>query len=177
MGGQEFLDYVFDEMTYKILRGAQKEILDRIDVAPTAATATAVSVPEITGQPSLGIVAEAIGNLSDEAARPVVIINKGTWAAFKAVQYAGSFSVDPFEGLDVIFDSTIKTYAAASSGETWMIVGDPAGVQVNFPNGDDVRLKYDDTSLAEADLVKIVGRMYAAFGVTVDKAFCRVTKA
>lgn len=58
-----------------------------------------------------------------------------------------------------------------------MIVGDPAGVQVNFPNGDDVRVKYDDTSLAEKDLVKIVGRMYAAFGVTTDKAFVKVTKA
>lgn len=177
MGGQEFLDYIFDEITYKILRKAQEEILARIEAAPAAATASAVSVPEITGQPSLGIVAEAIGNLSDEATRPVVIINKGTWAAFKAVQYAGQFNVDPFEGLDVIFDSTIKTYAAASSGDTWMIVGDPIGVQVNFPNGEDVRLKYDDTSLAEADLVKIVGRMYAAFGVTTDKAFVKVTKA
>jgi hypothetical protein len=177
MGGQEFLDYIFDEITYKILRKAQEEILARIEAAPAAATASAVSVPEITGQPSLGIVAEAIGNLSDEATRPVIIMNKGTWAAFKAVQYAGQFNVDPFEGLDVIFDSTIKTYAAASSGDTWMIVGDPIGVQVNFPNGEDVRLKYDDTSLSEADLVKVVGRMYAAFGVTVDKAFVKVAKA
>ena len=177
MGGEEFLDYIFDEIEYKITREAQKQILAAIIAAPAAATATAVGVPAITGTPTLGIVAEAIGNLSDEARRPVIIMNKQTWAAFKAVQYAGQFNVDPFEGLEVIFDSTIKTPTAAASGETWMIVGDPAGVQVNFPNGDDVRLKYDDTSLAEKDLIKVVGRMYAAIGVTTDKALVKVTKA
>lgn len=177
MGGEEFLDYIFDEIEYKITREAQKQILAAIIAAPAAATATAVGVPTITGTPTLGIVAEAIGNLSNEATRPVIVMNKSTWAAFKAAQYAGQFSVDPFEGLTVIFDNTLKTLTAASSGETWMIVGDPAAVQVNFPNGDDVRIKYDDTSLAEKDLIKIVGRMYAAIGVTTDKALVKVTKA
>lgn len=177
MGGEEFLDYIFDEIEYKLTREAQKNILAAIIAAPAAATATAVGVPAITGTPTLGIVAEAIGNLSDEATRPVIVMNKSTWAAFKAVQYAGQFNVDPFEGLTVIFDNTLKTPTAAASGETWMIVGDPAAVQVNFPNGDDVRIKYDDTSLAEKDLIKIVGRMYAAIGVTTDKALVKVTKA
>lgn len=177
MGGEEFLDYIFDEIEYKLTREAQKNILAAIIAAPAAATATAVGVPAITGTPTLGIVAEAIGKLSDEATRPVIVMNKSTWAAFKAVQYAGQFNVDPFEGLTVIFDNTLKTPTAAASGETWMIVGDPAAVQVNFPNGDDVRIKYDDTSLAEKDLIKIVGRMYAAIGVTTDKAFVKVTKA
>lgn len=177
MTGEDFLQYVFDEITYQILRKAQQELIAAITAAPATATATAVGVPTISGQPSLGIVAEAIGNLSDEASKPVVIINKGTWAAFKAVQYAGSFSVDPFEGLDVIFDNSLKTYAAASSGEVWMIVGDPTGAQANFPNGDGVKLKYDDLSLAEADLVKIVGRLYVALGLTADDSFVTVTKA
>ena len=136
-----------------------------------------LSFVQASGTPTLGIVAEAIGKLSDEATRPVIVMNKSTWAAFKAVQYAGQFNVDPFEGLTVIFDNTLKTPTAAASGETWMIVGDPAAVQVNFPNGDDVRIKYDDTSLAEKDLIKIVGRMYAAIGVTTDKALVKVTKA
>lgn len=177
MGGEEFLDYIFDEIEYKLTREAQKNILAAIIAAPAAATATAVGVPAITGTPTLGIVAEAIGKLSDEATRPVIVMNKSTWAAFKAVQYAGQFNVDPFEGLTVIFDNTLKTPTAAASGETWMIVGDPAAVQVNFPNGDDVRIKYDDTSMAEKDLIKIVGRMYAAIGVTTDKALVKVTKA
>lgn len=177
MGGEEFLDYIFDEIEYKITREAQKNIIAAIIAAPAAATATAVGVPAITGTPTLGIVAEAIGKLSDEATQPVIVMNKSTWAAFKAVQYAGQFNVDPFEGLTVIFDNTLKTPTAAASGETWMIVGDPAAVQVNFPNGDDVRIKYDDTSLAEKDLIKIVGRMYAAIGVTTDKALVKVTKA
>ena len=56
-----------------------------------------------------------------------------------------------------------------------MIVGDFGGAHANFPNGDEIRIKYDDLSLAEADLVKLVGREYVALGVTQDHAFCKVT--
>ena len=34
----------------------------------------------------------------------------------------------------------------------------------------------DDLSLAEYDLVKLVGRMFIALGVVAPNAFCRVTK-
>ena len=49
------------------------------------------------------------------------------------------------------------------------------GAQANFPNGNEVTLKYDDLSLAESDLVKIVGREYVGLGLVADKCFCRVT--
>ena len=45
-------------------------------------------------------------------------------------------------------------------------MGDLAGLQVNFPEGDDIVLKFDDISLSESDLVKITGRIYAAHDVT-----------
>ena len=48
----------------------------------------------------------------------------------------------------------------------YAIVGDLRGCQVNFPEGDDVIIKWDDLSLAESDLVKVVGRIYAAHDVT-----------
>ena len=54
-------------------------------------------------------------------------------------------------------------------------MGDFDGAQANFPNGDEVSLKYDDLSLAESDLVKIVGREYVALGIVADHAFCKVT--
>lgn len=175
MGGEEFLDYIYDEITYKIAKKAQENLLALIDAAPTTATATAVSVAEISGAPSTTIVAEAVANLSDEATNPVIVMNKLTYAAMKAAAAAAQFAQDPFEGLSVYFDNTIDAYSASDSG-TWMIVGDfGIGAHANFPNGDEIVLKYDDLSLAESDLVKIVGREYVALGLVADKAFTRVT--
>lgn len=176
MGGEEFLYYIYDEITYQIAKAAQAQLISKITALTASATSTAVGVGVVAGSPSVGIVAQAIGNLSDEASNPVCVMNKATWAQFKAAQYAGQFNVDPFEGLPVHFDSNLPVYSTTgTAGNTWMIVGDFGGAHANFPNGDEIRIKYDDLSLAEADLVKLVGREYVALGVTQDHAFCKVT--
>ena len=177
MGGEEFLFYIYDEITYKIAKKAQEELLAKIVALTASATSTAVGVGIVAGTPSVGLVASALGTLSDEAANPVIVMNKGSWAAFKAAQYAGSFNVDPFEGLDVYFDSSLPAYTATgTTGSTWAIVGDfSVGAHANFPNGDEITLKYDDLSLAESDLVKIVGREYIGMAAVADKAFCKIT--
>ena len=176
MGGEEFLYYIYDELTYRIAKKAQEELLAKITAASTSASSTAVSVAEVDdGAPSLSIVSECMGKLSDEATNPVIVMNKATWSKFKAVQYAASFSVDPFEGLPVHFDNTIPAYSSTATTGTWLIVGDFSGANANFPNGQEISLKYDDLSEAEADLVKIVGREYVGLGLVKDKCFCRVT--
>ncbi len=177
MGGEEFLFYIYDEITYQIAKKAQEELLAKIVALTGTASSTAVSVGIVAGTPSLGVVAAAIGTLSDEAANPVIVMNKGSWAKFKAAQYGANYALDPFEGLDVYFDSTLPVYSTSgTSGNAWAIVGDfGAGAHANFPNGDEIQLKYDDLSLAEADLVKIVGREYVALGIVADKAFAKIT--
>lgn len=177
LGGEEFLYYIYDEVTYQIAKKAQSELLAKITALTASATSVAVGVGVVAGTPSLGVVASAIGQLSDQASNPVVVMNKGTWAQFKAAQYAGSYSVDPFEGRDVYFDSSLPVYATTgTAGATWMIVGDfGEGAQANFPKGDEVTLKYDDMSMAERDLVKVVGREYVGLGIVADHAFCKVT--
>ena len=177
LSGEEFLFYVYDELTYQIAKKAQAELIAKITALTASATTEAVGVGVVKGTPSVGVVAEAIGTLSDEAPNPVVVMNKSSWAKFKAAQYAAQFAVDPFEGLPVHFDNTLPAYSTTgTAGTTWAIVGDFGnGAQANFPNGDEVTLKYDDLSLAEKDLVKIVGREYVALGVVADHAFCKVT--
>lgn len=177
MGGAEFLNYIYDELTYQIAKKAQEELLVKIVALTASATSASVGVGVVAGTPSLGVVAEAIGTLSDEAANPVIVMNKATWAQFKAAQYAASYAIDPFEGLPVYFDNTITAYTASgTTGSTWMIVGDfGVGAQANFPNGDDITIKFDDLSLAESDLVKVVGREYVGLGAVADHAFCKVT--
>ena len=175
--GAEFLDYIYDELTYQIAKKAQEELIAKITACTASATASTAGVGVVAGTPTIGLVAQAIGTLSDEAANPVVVMNKGSWSQFKVAQYAAQYPVDPFEGLPVFFDNSLPAYTASgTTGSTWMIVGDfGQGAQANFPNGDEITIKFDDLSLAESDLVKIVGREYVGLGVVADKAFCKIT--
>ena len=123
--GEAFLQYIYDELAYQIAKKAADEVVAAIEACGTQSTSTSVGVPVVTATAiSVDLVAQALGNLSDEANNPVVMMNKATWSAFKAVQYANNYAVDPFEGLDVVFNNTIKSFAAASSGDTFAIVGD-----------------------------------------------------
>lgn len=177
MGGERLLRYIYDEITYQIVTKKLTDlVVNDIKSAPTTATSSAASVAAITGAPGLTTVASAFANLSDEAQNPVVIMNKLTYANFKAAQAAGNFAVDPFEGLPVLFNNSLPAYDSASANAVYMIVGDLSGVQVNYPEGDNVVIKYDELSLAEKDLVKIVGRQYAAHAVTACGRFCNVKK-
>ena len=175
--GEAFLDYIYDEITYQIVKKAQSELIAKVTALTAGATASAPAVGVTAGSPSVGIVAECLGKLSDEAANPVIVMNKASWSAFKSAQYGAGYAIDPFEGLPVHFDNTMPAYTSSTATTvTWMIVGDfGVGAQANFPNGEEVTLKFDDTSLAESDLVKIVGREYVGLGIVADHAFCKVT--
>lgn len=179
MGGEEFLDYIYDELTYQIAKKAEEELVNLIKNAPAAATATAVGVPSVSANAvSLDLVAQLIGKLASNASNRVVVMNPGTWAAFKQAQYTANFAIEPFEGARVVFTTALPSVADATSGQDWLIVGDfGRGARANFPNGEDITLKFDDLSLAEDDLVKIVGRMYVALGLVSDKAFAVATKS
>lgn len=174
---EEFLMYIYDEITYRIAKEAQKQLLAKIVACTTSASTSSVSVAEIDDKaPSVSIVSECIGKLSDEAVNPVIVMNKLTWSQFKAAQYAASYSVDPFEGLPVHFDNSIPAYSSTATTGTWLIVGDfGRGALANFPNGQEITLKYDDLSLAPRDLVRITGREFVGLGLVQDKCFCRVT--
>lgn len=176
--GEAFLRYIYDELTYRIAKKAANELIAKIEACGTVSTTTCPGVPKLTAaSPALGTVAAAMAMLSDEAANPVVIMNKATWGAFKAVEYAGSFPVDPFEGLPVIFNNTIKSSAAATTGETYAIVGDLGhGALANFPNGDGIDFKFDELSRKKEDLIEVLGREYVALGVVAADAFVKITK-
>ena len=174
--GEEFLQYIYDELTYQIAKKAADEVVAQIEACGTVATTTCVGVPVVTStQVSVGLVAEAMAKLSDQAANPVVILNKATWGEFKKAQYANKFNTDPFEGLPVIFNNTIESFANATTGVTYAIVGDLGeGALANFPNGEGVEIKVDDKTLMEQDLVRILGREYVGIGIVGPNAFVKI---
>ena len=176
--GEAFIRYIYDELTYRIAKKAADDLVAKIIASPAANTSTSPAVPVVTAASiSIGTIASAIANLSDEAANPVVIMNKLTYAAFKAAQYGAQFAADPFEGCQVLFNNSMTAFSAASTGDTYAIVGDLGhGALANFPNGDEITIKMDELSLAEQDLVKFVGREYVGLGVVAPNAFVKVTK-
>lgn len=175
--GTEFLDYIYDELTYRIAKKAAEQLIASIEAAGTVSTTGAPGVPKITSTTvTVGLVADALSHLSDEAADPVVIMNKATWGQFKKAQAANGYNYDPFEGLPVVFNDSITSFSAATTGVTYAIVGDlGAGAQANFPNGDEIEIKFDDKTLMEKDLIRILGREYVGIGVVAPNAFVKIT--
>ena len=176
--GEAFVRYIYDELTYRIFKVIADTLVGKIAALPQTATATSPSAAKITGAPAVGLVASAIGNLSDEATEPVVILNKQTWAAFKAAQYAGNFNVDPFEGLNVHFNNSLPAYSAASSGAVYAIVGDfRQGALANYPNGEEIEFTFDTISRKKENLVEVLGELMVAAEPVADKAFTLIAKA
>lgn len=177
MGGETFLRYIYDELTYKIIKKLASLVIADVTGSPTSSDADEVGVPQVTLAPSVTTIPTAVANLSDEASDVVVIMNRMTEVDFLSAYAAGNFAVDPFAGLRKVYTSALPSYATAEAGTgVYAIVGDLRGCQVNFPEGDDVIVKWDDLSLAESDLVKVVGRIYAAHDVTGPGMLVNIVK-
>ncbi len=173
--GSAFLEYIYDELAYKIAKKAADTLVAKIVACGTVSTATCPSVPVVAISNPLSDIALALGYLSDEASNPVAIMNKQTWAAFKMYAVSASYPVDPFEGLDVVFNNSLLPVDDANSGDTVVIVGDlDHGALANFPDGDEIKFKYDDTTLATSDLVRVIGRQFVGLGVVAPDAFVKI---
>ena len=166
MKGEEFLRYIFDELTYRVAKKLSDNILDDITTANASNGATAIGVPQVTAAPSVVAIPTAMANLSEDARDIVVIMNRLTEVEFLAAFAAGNFAVDPFAGVTKIYDSHLPAYSTASGGDVYAIVGDLAGVRVNFPAGDGMVIKYDELSKKKEDIIEVLGRQYAAHGIT-----------
>lgn len=178
MSAVPYLQYIYDELTYRIAKKAADELIGKIVAAGTQSTTTAVAVAAITSTTvTTTLVAEAIAQLSDQASNPAVIMNKLTFADFKKAQASANYAADPFEGCQVVFNNSLKAFSAATTGETFMIVGDlEQGALANFPAGEEITVKRDDYTLATSDLVRFIGREYVALGIVAPNAFCKVKK-
>ena len=176
-GGEALVTYVFSELAHYVMMELVKKVIGDIKGAGTSHTSSAVGIPKIEGSPDLVSVVNAEARLSDQAENIVVIINRLSSAAFHAARVAGNFAVDPYDGLTVLYTSALPAYSTADDNAVWMIVGDLKGEQVNYPEGEGIITKWDDLSEAEADMVKVHGRQYAAHGVTKPGMFVNVKKA
>lgn len=170
--------YLYREIAKKIVEKAEETLIAAINNAPATATTSAVGVPIFDGStPAVDTIVKAIALLSGQARDLRLAMNRQTYAAFVGLGLNAKYNVDVFDGLRdrVVFTDKLPALSAATSGQTYMIIGDFGyGALANLPEGDGITIKYDDLSLAEKDLVKLVGRQYVGIGVVADKAFVKV---
>ena len=176
--GEAFLQYVYDELVHKIAEKAVDRLIEKIEACGTQATTNAVGVPKVTSATvSIGTIASAMAELSAQATNPVIMMNRKSWGEFKKVQANNKYAYDPFEGLDVVYNNSIKAFNVATTGETYVIVGDLGeGAQFNFPNGEEIDVVEDRLTLATAGKVKEIGSQYVGIGVIGPNSFVKITK-
>lgn len=176
MKGEEFLRYIYDELTYRISKKLAEECLDDITTANATNGSTAIGVPQVTAAPSVIAIPQAVANLGEDARNPVIIMNRLTEADFLTAYAQGNFAIDPFAGLPRIYSGHLPAYTSADGGAIYAIVGDLNGMQVNFPNGDGVVIKYDELTRKKEDIVEVLGRQYAGHGITKLGRFVNLKK-
>lgn len=182
--GEEFLRYIYDELTYRIAKKCADTLVGIVKTLPSSLSANGetgvydtVSANAITTAPAVSTIAEAIANLSDEAREYTIVMNKLTYANFKAIEYANGYGVDVFEGIDVVFNNSLPAYDSASANAVYCIVGDfRNGAMATYPNGQEIEIKYDDLTKMEYDLIRILGRRFVGLGAVADKSFTLIKK-
>lgn len=156
--GRAFLDYLMDEFGHQLAIALENAVVAEIEASSLSAK---VTNPIDNTAAMAGFAA-----LSDEATDPVVIISKANYAEImNARATTGAKIEDPFNGMEVLFNRTV----------TGMLVGDLDGVVANFPEGEDFKFIVDETSLAEHDMVKIVGKILGDIHLVRPNGFAVVT--
>jgi len=155
--GTAFLDYLYDEIEYRIIKKAADEVIAKIAASSLTENAGSAEAKKA--------VLTAFAELSDEATDICCLMSKSTYASIKGASMDANYALDPFMGFPVLFNENV-------SG---VIVGDLKGVTANFPEGADPKFVFDDKTLMTQDLVRILGRLYVAIDVTAPGRFAKVT--
>ena len=179
--GRAFLDYIYDEIENRIMLKADSEFLDAVKASPATSSETAVGVPVLTPAAiDASTIFSALALLSSDATRPVAIMHKQTFFnVFMAltdttkrpiynVVVENGRPVYYLNGVEVIFSSELTPL-------TEIIVGDLEGGVMLVPDDAQVTFVTDPYSLAEKNMVKIVGKLLVGFGVTRPNYFVRIT--
>lgn len=165
--GEEFLRYIFGELSQKIIEAEKSYILDRINTL-SGATGDPKQGSYVASNRALSDFANALGTLSPEAGNSVIITSRTEWAAYEALRATAGYAYDPFLGMPVIFATMPEGVRA--------LVGDPEyGIIANYPNGEDIKITFDEYTMATQDMNRVIGRQFVGIEVVAPAAFCVIT--
>ena len=177
----EFLRYVYDELTFRIVKKLDEEIAAQVMAASSPFVAS-VNISAVDATTIL----QGLALLSDEANEPTIVMNKTVFFN----QFMGLLDQTDrpiyevlldnerkpqyyLNGCQVVFDN-VNFKAAPEGGDPIALVGDFGGVVVNFPNGDDVSILYDPYTSSKEDKNDVVAKLFAGIGVVKPGSFALI---
>lgn len=176
--GEEFMRFIMDEFENKIEAGLAADVIEAVVNAPETSTASAIGVPVYPiSAITLDTIVNALALITDDEAKPSLVMNRGTYAAFKATQYNAGYAVDVFEGLEIDFSSKLPSITDAQVDDALVIVGDIYAVQANLPDGAAVKFIVDPYTLATINKVRTTGKLARSVGITKPGRLVKITKA
>ncbi len=144
--GSAFLNYLFDEIEYQIIKKCGNEVISAIINSSYAQTLTITATPTIAD--IYGAEQYMVGD-----ANPVLIMTRATAAAIKIAALTANYAYDPFDGLEVLYTDN------AEIGTNGFLLVDLNAVHCNFPNGAEPKFVFDEYTLAAENIVRIIGRL------------------
>ena len=176
MGGEAFVTYVYEELAQKIMEKLVSELVAKVNAAGTSHSDTVIGIPKVTEAPGVTVAQNAADQTCEEATDLCIVLNPLSISAFRDAAAGAYYGMDPFAGLTLIKCSALPAYSSADANAMYGIVGDLKALQVNYPEGEGIITKWDDLTYAEDDLVKVVARQYAGYGVTAPGRLVRLCK-
>lgn len=162
MGPREFLEYLYDEIEYQIIKKCAIRVCETVNGSTFAVTQNLgdgglTTAKIITAEGSL------VGDVN-----PVLITTRANAAALKAAALSGNYGYDPFDGLEVLYTDALPDGTAA-------LLVDLDAVQCNFPNGAESKFIFDEYTKADENIVRIVGRLPMACALVRTGAAVRLS--
>ena len=176
MGGEQFVTYIYQELAQRVMEKLVYELVAKVNAANTTHGDTAIGIPKVTAAPSVTVAQTAADQTCEEATDLCVVLNPLSISAFRDAAAGAYFGMDPFAGMTVIKCSALPAYSTASDNAMYGIVGDLKALQVNYPEGEGINTIWDPYTYAEDDMVKVVARQYAGYGVTAPGRLVKLCK-
>ena len=148
--GTAFLDYLYDEIEYQIIKKCADEVVSKVINSGYTYNET-YSGSVISTADIINAQAHLVGDVN-----PVLIISRSMAAALKAAALSANYGYDPFDGLEVVYNDTL------SANDIGALIVDLSAVQANFPEGAEPKFIFDEYTNADANVVRIIGRLAMA---------------
>ena len=178
---EEFLRYIYDELTERIVKALDEAIIAMVAAASSPFVA-AVDVASIDATTIL----QGLAELADSANEPTIVMNKKVFFNdFMGLQddvHRPIYEVlldnerKPryfLNGCEVVFDN-VNFGDTPAAGDPIALVGDFSGVTANYPDGEDVKIVVDPYTSAKADKVEFIAKLYVGLGVTKPASFALI---
>jgi HK97 family phage major capsid protein len=178
---EEFLRYIYDELTERIIKKLDEDIVATVAASTSPFTAT-VDVAAIDATTIL----QGLAELADSANEPTIVMNKkvffnsfmGLLDDVKRPIYEVLLDNERkpryfLNGCEVVFDN-VNFDDTPAAGDPIALVGDFSGVTANYPEGEDVKIVVDPYTSAKSDKVEFIAKLYVGIGVTKPASFALI---